>query len=82
MSERTDGGISFLGLLTILFIGLKLGGVIDWAWYWVLGPLWIPVVAAVAMIAGAVLTIVLAAAAVFGFLFAVELVAERAERKR
>lgn len=28
--------------LTLLFIGLKLGGVVDWSWWWVLAPLWIP----------------------------------------
>ena len=39
----SDGGISFLGALTLLFIGLKLGNVIDWNWIWVLSPLWIPV---------------------------------------
>lgn len=32
----------FMGLLTILFIGLKLGGVIAWSWVWVLAPLWLP----------------------------------------
>lgn len=31
--------VSFLGLLTLLFIGLKLGGVIAWSWFWVLSPL-------------------------------------------
>lgn len=30
----------FLGLLTLLFIGLKLGHVIDWSWWWVFLPLW------------------------------------------
>lgn len=35
------GGVSFLGLLTLLFIGLKLGNVITWSWWWVLSPLWI-----------------------------------------
>jgi hypothetical protein len=33
-------GVSFLGLLTIAFIVLKLCHVIDWAWPWVLCPLW------------------------------------------
>ena len=32
--------IGFFGLLTIVFITLKLIGVIDWAWVWVLAPLW------------------------------------------
>ena len=38
-----NGGIGFLGALTILFIALKLTNVIDWSWWWVLTPLWIPV---------------------------------------
>jgi len=29
-------------LLTVLFIGLKLSDIIDWSWWWVLSPLWIP----------------------------------------
>ena len=32
--------MSFSGLLCLLFIGLKLGGVITWSWVWVLAPLW------------------------------------------
>lgn len=36
------GGNSFLGLLTIAFIVLKLVGEINWSWWWVLSPLWIP----------------------------------------
>ena len=35
-------GVGFLGLLTIAFIVLKLCGVIDWSWWWVLAPLWLP----------------------------------------
>jgi hypothetical protein len=41
-SSSSSGGIGFAGLLAILFIGLKLGGVIAWSWLWVLSPLWIP----------------------------------------
>lgn len=41
MSNNTSsGGIGFLGLLTLLFITLKLTGVIGWSWVWVLAPLW------------------------------------------
>lgn len=40
-SSSSSGGIGFGSLLTVLFIGLKLGGVIDWSWWWVLSPLWI-----------------------------------------
>ena len=42
MSEASGGGIGFFGLLTILFIGLKLTGYINWSWWWVFAPLWIP----------------------------------------
>lgn len=37
----STGGVSFSGLLTILFVGLKLAHVINWSWWWVLSPLWI-----------------------------------------
>ena len=36
-----NGGIGFAGLLTVLFVGLKLTGYIAWSWWWVLSPLWI-----------------------------------------
>lgn len=39
-SASSRGGISFFGLLAILFIGLKLTGYITWSWWWVLSPLW------------------------------------------
>lgn len=43
MKDSTStGGISFFGLLTIVFITLKLIGTIDWSWLWVLSPIWIP----------------------------------------
>lgn len=38
-----SGGIGFCGLLTVLFIALKLTGTIGWPWLWVLAPLWIPI---------------------------------------
>lgn len=34
-------GVGFLGALTIVFIVLKLCGIISWSWLWVLSPLWI-----------------------------------------
>lgn len=43
MSEsKSSGGIGFFGLLTIVFIVLKLCHVITWSWIWVLSPIWIP----------------------------------------
>ena len=40
-AKASAGGVGFTGLLTIAFIVLKLVGVIDWSWIWVLSPLWI-----------------------------------------
>lgn len=37
--------ISFLALLGLLFIGLKLGSVIDWSWWLVLLPFYGPALA-------------------------------------
>ena len=50
-NSSNSGGIGFFGLLTILFIGLKLTGYITWSWWWVLSPLWIGLALAVVLIA-------------------------------
>ena len=43
-NNKTSVGIGFNGFLALLFIGLKLCGVISWSWLWVLSPIWIPIV--------------------------------------
>lgn len=54
MSDSSSGGgVGLSGLLTVLFVALKLTGVIDWSWWWVLSPLWIGA-ALVALILGVV----------------------------
>lgn len=40
-NKSSSGGVGFVGLLTVAFIVLKLCGVIQWSWWWVLSPLWI-----------------------------------------
>lgn len=40
-SSSSSSGIGFVGLLTIVFITLKLTGFIAWPWLWVLSPIWI-----------------------------------------
>lgn len=40
-TSSSSGGIGFVGLLTIVFITLKLLGYISWSWWWVLSPIWI-----------------------------------------
>lgn len=42
-STTNNGGIGFLGLLTIVFVTLKLTSVIAWSWWWVLAPMWLPI---------------------------------------
>jgi hypothetical protein len=39
-----NGGIGFFGVLTVLFIALKLIGFIQWSWLWVLSPIWLSAV--------------------------------------
>lgn len=48
-SNTNSGGIGFCGLLTIVFIVLKLTGYIAWSWWWVVAPIWIPVVLVLAI---------------------------------
>ena len=36
-------GINFFELLGIVFIILRLCGVIGWPWVWVLAPIWVPI---------------------------------------
>jgi len=38
-SSSSSSGIGFVGLLTVVFITLKLLGKIDWSWFWVLSPM-------------------------------------------
>jgi hypothetical protein len=39
-SNSSGSGIGFFGLLTIVFIVLKLLGKITWSWWWVLSSVW------------------------------------------
>lgn len=39
-STTSSGGIGVLGLLGVVFVTLKLVGVIDWSWWWVTAPFW------------------------------------------
>jgi hypothetical protein len=59
-NSSSSSGIGFTGLLTVLFVGLKLTNVITWSWLWVLSPLWISFLIALAFI---VILIIVAALA-------------------
>lgn len=38
---NTTSSVSYTGVLTLIFVVLKLCNVIDWSWWWVLCPIWI-----------------------------------------
>ena len=42
-SSSSSGGLGLGGALLVVFITLKLIGKIDWSWWWVLAPAWMPV---------------------------------------
>lgn len=50
-NNNNNGGIGFAGLLTIVFITLKLTGYIAWSWWWVLSPIWISFAIVITIIA-------------------------------
>ena len=50
-----NGGIGFTGLLQVAFIVLKLIGVINWSWVWVLSPTWISIILVVLVIMVAII---------------------------
>tara|TARA_R110000772_G_scaffold58631_1_gene133114 strand:- start:33 stop:230 length:198 start_codon:yes stop_codon:yes gene_type:complete len=43
-NSSSSGGIGVFGLMGVMFIGLRIAGVISWPWVWVLAPFWIPLV--------------------------------------
>ena len=52
--QAKQGGLGIVSVLTIIFIALKLLGVVKWSWIWVLSPIWIS-----AVTAGAVFSVIL-----------------------
>ena len=50
-STTVNGGIGFAGLLTIVFIVLKLLGFITWSWIWVFSPIWIDAILVILLLA-------------------------------
>lgn len=55
MNNKTkQGGLGIASVLTIIFVVLKLLGVIRWSWIWVLSPIWIS-----AVIVAAVFSVIL-----------------------
>lgn len=59
-SKTSTGGITFLGLLAIVFIVLRLTDVISWSWWWVLAPIWGPLAIAIAALVVYVILVAIA----------------------
>ncbi len=49
--QAQNGYLSFAAILFLIFLVLKLTKHIDWSWWWVFAPLWMPTVFALALIA-------------------------------
>lgn len=41
--ETSGGGVGFCAVLFLIFLILKLTDTIDWSWWWVTSPIWIPI---------------------------------------
>ena len=48
--NKTSGSMGISTVLFIVFLVLKLTGVISWSWWWVTAPLWIPTIFVVIII--------------------------------
>ena len=44
---RERNGLTIDDVLLVVFIILKLCGVINWSWWWVLSPIWINLIIAI-----------------------------------
>lgn len=51
-NNSSSGGLGISGVLGVVFIVLKLVGVIDWSWWWVLLPFWITLGLAILILLG------------------------------
>lgn len=49
MKTNNVGGLNLPGVLFVIFLVLKLTNTIDWSWWWVTSPLWIPLGLAVVL---------------------------------
>jgi hypothetical protein len=48
-SNESSGGIGLGMVLFLIFLVLKLTETIDWSWWWVTSPLWIPIALVILM---------------------------------
>ena len=68
MEKGTSSGIGLPGVLFVVFLVLKLTGNIDWTWWWITSPIWIPLLAAVAIL----ITLIIAFVVMLSFGYTVD----------
>lgn len=49
-NNNVSGGMGVTGALGVAFVVLKLLDVIEWSWFWVLSPFWLPLVLGIVML--------------------------------
>ena len=49
-NKTSSSGLGLGSVLFIVFLVLKLTGNIDWSWWWVTSPLWIPITLGIIMV--------------------------------
>jgi len=55
-NETTSGGLGLTTILFLIFLTLKLANFINWSWWWVTSPLWIPIAIVIGIYIIALLT--------------------------
>ena len=60
MKKSTSNGIGLPGVLFLVFLVLKLTGNIDWSWWWVTSPLWIPLALGLSIVCVAIVIVIVA----------------------
>lgn len=60
MDKNNSNGLNLTAVLFIVFLVLKLTGNINWSWWWVTSPLWIPLVIALGVVLLLLVVIIIA----------------------
>ena len=50
MSDKESNGLGFTTILFLIFMTLKLAGFINWSWWWVTSPIWIPFISVMILV--------------------------------
>ena len=48
--SKSSNGLGFTTILFLIFMTLKLAGFINWSWWWVTAPIWIPFISVMILV--------------------------------